>query len=323
MTRSRAEARLLWVLLAGIALVWVPVDAAAYCRTTTVPVPPSFNPSSGCHSGGLPLWWRSQCVSYSIQKDASREIDLADVTRIIDEAFARWPRADCGPGTPSIVPMAVGPVDCTEVRYNTQSSNQNLIVFRSDVWPHNDASNTLALTTMSFDVDSGEIYDADMEINDAQYKPNVGPGATEGYDLPTVVTHEAGHFLGLAHAQQSSSLMSATYHVGFDLQPDDIAGICSIYLADGRRAVDPSIASGYVSAATCDPTPRHGFTTACEGTPLPVAAFSGTATTPPHVTGGCAVARAGSATHHCGWLGALAAGAALLRRRRNRPRFIS
>src|SRR5689334_23648589 len=46
--------------------------------------------------------------------------------------------------------------------YNQNRGNTNLIVFRDDGWPYEGSSNTLALTTVTYNLDTGEIYDADM-----------------------------------------------------------------------------------------------------------------------------------------------------------------
>jgi hypothetical protein len=49
-----------------------------------------------------------------------------------------------------------------------------------------------------------------------------------------------------------------------ELAADDVGGICTIYLPDGERVVDKSVSStGTIDETTCDPTPRHGFSTQC------------------------------------------------------------
>ena len=64
-----------------------------------------------------------------------------------------------------------GPVECDQVQYNQDQPNQHVIIFRDDVWPYDDSNNTLALTTVTFDPDTGELYDADMEINSTENVP--------------------------------------------------------------------------------------------------------------------------------------------------------
>jgi hypothetical protein len=78
--------------------------------------------------------------------------------------------------------------------------------------------------------------------------------------LPSILTHEAGHFLGLAHSSDSSAVMFASYHVNStNLQPDDVNGICSIYPSDGSR----STMGGSIAGATCNNTPFLGFDDLC------------------------------------------------------------
>src|SRR5262249_46305618 len=152
--------------------------------------------------------------------------------------------------------------------------NQNLIVFRDDGWPYNDPYSTLGLTTVTFNAETGEIYDADMEINASGRNLSITDTVpSNGFDLLSVVTHEAGHFFGLAHATDPVATMYASYKPGSaslrDLAPDDIEGICAIYPTTKTRVVAASVApTGRVDSTACDPTPRHGLTDQCE-VPLP------------------------------------------------------
>jgi matrixin len=306
-------------------------DAGAFCRTTTCPLPADWNPTSGClppspftDANGrswpdfasycaasfmppakvLPIWWGNACVSYDIHKSASSQIPYADAARIIDSAFAKWTGTACpidstNAGPVSIKASNLGAVDCDLVQYNSDQGNQHVIVFRNP-WNHNDANNTLGLTTVTFDADTGEIYDADMEINDSVHLSAgdvVAPGAD---DFESIVTHEAGHFFGLAHSGDPSATMFAHYTPGSTtmrrLTPDDVAGLCSIYPPDGTRSVDPTVASsGAVGAAKCDATPRHGFQSQCA---QPLKHGCAVASSEPHGDSG-----AGAIVATLAWLG--------------------
>jgi MYXO-CTERM domain-containing protein len=275
------------LVLGVVASLAVAAPAHAYCRTTTCGLPPGFAPSEGsCYPDDfvqrcaalnppvkvLPVYWANACISYDIQQNASVQVPYADASQLFAAAFAKWTSTTCasaGGGRVSIDVKDLGPVACDEVQYNSNQGNQHVIIFHDDVWPHDDSSNTLGLTTITFDPDTGEIYDADMEINSTPEVPlSLGDPPPDGYDFQSIIQHETGHFFGMAHSGDPNATMLARYTPGTTsmrtLSSDDTAGICSIYLPDGNRAVDPSVAApGTLMEAACDPTPRHGFQSEC------------------------------------------------------------
>src|SRR6202042_1897443 len=143
----------------------------------------------------------------------------------------------------------------------------NTIIFRDEGWPYEDSANAIGYTTLTVyeqSVDghvAGEILGADIEVNSANYTI-VADGTPPGgaYDLASILTHESGHFLGMAHSADTSAVMYALYHPQSTvLTPDDVAGICSIYPADGSRTT----AAGSVAATACQPAPTLGFQSEC------------------------------------------------------------
>jgi hypothetical protein len=260
----------------GVVIALAPPSVAfAFCRTTTVPVVPDFQPSpTKCWDQGVPLFWRNSCVGYSVQRGASKQVAFDDAANGISLAFTKWTGASCptegsGRSRVSIDVRDLGPVDCGEVNYNQNGANQNVIVFRDDSWPHADSNNTLALTTVTFNPDTGEIYDADMEVNTHDQRVTlVDPIPPDGYDFASIVTHETGHFLGLAHSGDNRATMFASYTPGAtalrNLTADDVSGICTVYRPDGTRAV---LDSRVTVGPQCDPSPRRGFTGSCAEPP--------------------------------------------------------
>jgi hypothetical protein len=253
----------------GVALL-ASASASAYCRTRTVGVAPDYDAvQNGCKEDGLPLFWLNACVGYSITAAGSKKISYDDAANNLSQAFTRWTGASCpadaaGHTRPSIDVRDLGPVTCNKVEYHGNVPNQNLILFRDDSWTHGDK--VLGLTTVSYAPSTGEIYGADMELNTYGMDPLKvqDPVGQNDYDFLSVVTHEAGHFLGMGHSNVEQSTMYASYRPGQtvqrDLRPDDIDGICSIYRPDGTRTVLNTQVS---VAPQCDPTPRGGYTHEC------------------------------------------------------------
>jgi len=315
LARSRGNRAALGAAMSiALLALLAPRVAGAFCRTTTTPIPANYSPSRGCFTDGFVLFWKSACVGYSVNTQASSTVPLATATSVIDQAFATWNGVACAGGNVGIATSNLGPVECTEVRYNPNGPNQNVIVFRDDTWPYSDPNNTLGLTTVTFNADTGEIYDADMEINATAKNLSTSTATpANGFDLLSVITHEAGHFLGLAHATSATATMYASYKPGTStlrtLTPDDTAGICEIYPSAVGRTVDKTVAaSGTLAADACDSTPRHGFGSTCAENPNPAGSDSG---------GGCAVA-AGDAGGGTASLVALGAGLLVALRRRRR-----
>ena len=250
----------------ALAALAAPRDASAYCRTTTIHEPIPYNPvQSGCWEQGSPLaWGGGQTVYYSISEAASSQISLADATRVAQIAFNQWNTAQCASGKPPNVQVHDGgPVsaqaaatDCGLVDCDpTVHDPLHVIVFDDAAWPHNDPNNTLALTTVTYGVDSGEIFDADVEINSAQHTLSAQyPPPAGAFALQAILTHEAGHFFGLAHATSSEPVMYAQYQVtSVALTQDDVDGVCSTYPAQTKTgcACDaaPTAPGGWAFAA--------------------------------------------------------------------------
>jgi MYXO-CTERM domain-containing protein len=285
--------------LATIALVLMTAslssDAWAYCRTSVCgEVASSVCTPSGSNDCGVPLFWSPPCIGFSVQENASAFVDVDTAVTIMEQAFQTWEAADCGGSTPAINVTHVGTVSCDQTEYNTDNGNANVVVFRDTGWPYAAKEKTLALTTVTFNLDTGEIFDADLEINASDVQLTTGNNGVE-YDLLSIVTHEAGHMLGIAHSPIDEATMTVDYVPGDlslrDLHPDDVAAICDAY---------PGGALGQ-----CDPTPRHGFAQECQ---------TGTST---DSDGDCSCATPGHEGDPLDWSILALCGIVLTRRRRS------
>jgi hypothetical protein len=240
------------IVTAVVALAPPSRTAFAFCRTTTCAVknPPAScmrDPQTGCWQEGIPLSWPQQCISYAVNTAGSPllGLDYAAAAALVDGAFAHWPTVTCADGgSPSVAVMGRTGLTCDRVEYNPTGPNANAILFRDDNWTHDPTA--YALTTVAFNTRTGQILDADMEIQT--------PSLTVG-DIDFVVTHESGHFFGLDHSPNPSAVMYFQYDGGAvvpQLSDDDIEAICTAYPTSR-------------SAPACDFEPPKGYATDCGG----------------------------------------------------------
>jgi matrixin len=231
-----------------------PGRAMAFCRTTTCAVkrPPAscMRDDNGCWATGIPLAWNEECVSFSVNVAGSARLglDYDAALAIVQQAFDHWPLASCSDGSPTIAFSALSGLTCNLVEYNSSGPNANAVLFRDDVWTHDPSA--LALTTVAFNTRTGQILNADMEINTQGGEVSVDA-------LPFIITHESGHFIGLDHAPDPGAVMFYQYNripgEPFTLTDDDIAGLCEAY--PPSRSVPP----------VCDFQPPKGYATDCGG----------------------------------------------------------
>ncbi len=242
------------------ALLGAPADARAWCRMTTAATG-SFAPDE-CDTVNTPLIWTRPCIQYSVQRDGARDFDDATALRIIESSFQTWMDVRCdGQPLDFMLRRRDERVACDKAEYNSGAGNVNVVTFVDD-WASRSMHDprAFALTTVWHNRSTGEVYDADIEINQAigtyaECAPSTG--CDDGrIDLANVLTHEVGHFFTMAHSDNPVSTMWWMANPGdVDkriLRTDDITGICSIY------------PPGSLTAA-CDYEERGGFSGECGG----------------------------------------------------------
>lgn len=238
-----------------------PATALAFCRTTTCDprLESCEYDEAGCNITGKPLFWDSSCVRFWVERDGSprRDISHDEALDVIDRAFQTWEEAVCDGGENPfiVVTPQPEPAKSSLPEFDLAPGNQNVWIFRDDVWPHQGIGHALALSSVTFDADTGRILDVDVEVNSAQFRITTSEQGADA-DLESIATHEGGHFLGLDHTQVPTATMYANYSPGNldfrSLEPDDEAGICAIYPPDTPRAcVDDPLAPKKSSKGGC------------------------------------------------------------------------
>ncbi len=111
------------------------------------------------------------------------------------------------------------------------ADNYNSLIFLSGSnWT--EASTTLGLTFTSYITSTGEIVDADTEYNNLNvYWDDTGSNSA-AYDYPSVILHEAGHFLGLNHTASSLAVMYyavSPAELKRTLQQPDLSDVTTVY----------------------------------------------------------------------------------------------
>jgi hypothetical protein len=229
------------VLLGG-AVLGAPGGVSAYCRTTTED--PIQSDCAACATDGRPLYWAVSHPRYIFNKDGFANLDDAVLRAAIQRSFGKWNAIECetddGRTLPIGLDIEVRPgTTSLEVGPKADEPNDNVIVyFSGERWLSDPTLNpsAYALTAIWFNKLNGEILGADMHFNGGMGALGVcdDNGCPDGYvDIENVATHEAGHFIGLAHSTVEGSTMWCSADrpevEKRTLSDDDIKGACAVY----------------------------------------------------------------------------------------------
>ncbi len=243
------------------AVVLLPALAAAqsdqpYARTEI----------SSDDGGTLCVAWSHRDVHYEVDQAGSQRTPGNTEFAAIDAAIASWQALS--DSCSDFVFSNVGPVMNPNVGQGTEDGN--VITFREKscqdavpptdncladgscsniyrCWDHGDL--TIALTTTTYSIKTGIIYDADIELNAAPHAdgssflfttvdgPPCDPLAQDvtcvATDIQNTVTHEWGHAMGFDHTTFHGSIMNPTAPIGETakriIDVGTAEGFCSTY----------------------------------------------------------------------------------------------
>jgi MYXO-CTERM domain-containing protein len=185
-------------LILALTLLGLPVPASAYVRTRA--------------STGVLTAWKSPCVTMEFALGAFPEsLDANGYLEAAQQGGAAWTQASLN-GIDRCSNVLIGVEPAADVTGQIGNDGHNRIVFRQNEWcrdppPSNPKEPpcydrwALAITSVFQRTDTGEITDADIEVNAVHFtwgdfvrQPDVGM-----HDFQGTITHEIGHVLGLEH----------------------------------------------------------------------------------------------------------------------------
>jgi hypothetical protein len=211
--------------LAFLVLWLVPAEGGAFQRSK------SETDDNVC------LAWDGRSATMLTNERCSSDVPLVnDCFDTIRTSMLQW-----SPACSDFTFIDGGTTSRTDVGYdaNNPGSNCNLIIFQETTWSGPGyESNAIALTTTTYDTETGEIVDADIEFNGVNFKFSVTtPPPANFTDVQNALVHELGHALGLDHSGNALAVMYPTAEPGETskrtLTADDSEGVCTVY-PDGQ-----------------------------------------------------------------------------------------
>jgi hypothetical protein len=261
----RRSAKIAVASLLASATILAAADAAAFCRTTTCKsedgVPCNVD-DRGCPVSGNPLRWRRMPLHFRFSARQPGQLIMEEARAAIRAAFYRWTDATCEGRRTALRFLEDEEIfEDKPLEAGARASQPYGIYFRDTGWPYEGkADSTLAQTNNVFLKSSGFIEYADIEINTGTKKFSTKEEPT-GIDLQAVMTHEVGHYIGLAHSREAESIMVESYCLQSDnrcekgkvaarrLSADDLEAVCSVFPPD-LPLEDPDAAEERSSCST-------------------------------------------------------------------------
>lgn len=171
---------------------------------------------------GVPTRWQQQCIPWKMNELGSDDISFEEAHEVITTAFTVW--SDVEDSFIRFEDQGTTELDFVSL---SQGVGENIVLWHEDgQWPY--ALHVIGLTSLTYDTHTGQIMDADIEMNGDDYR-FATDGAPHAYDAQQSLTHEVGHLLGLDHSLDEDAVMFAESQPGEThkrlLRPDDMAGL--------------------------------------------------------------------------------------------------
>jgi hypothetical protein len=188
---------------------------------------------------GRYLYWASRTISYAINKNGCKDVLINEAVGAVQRSFYSWAAPSCNDLYFIYDGLVNDKKSNLTLGQDEGPDHKNLVIWRT-TWPPEgvtDASVTKempAVTTIIYNIDTGVIVDADIDLNAKDFFWTTTDDRTKtATDIQNIVTHEIGHILGLAHSKEKGSTMYESTSQGEldkrTLHADDELGVCTIY----------------------------------------------------------------------------------------------
>jgi len=281
----RLRALLAAFLATSALLVGSAREAEAFCRSTACDAATEecTTDDNGCPRTGPPLSWRALPLPYRFHAGGTDKLEMKGVREATRRAFQAWSNVTCSGKRTSLRFEEGDDIPGTHPLLGDNPARVAFgIYFRDDTWPYDDGNESLALTNQKYGKTNGWIDYSSIEVNTTDREFRLSDGEA-GVDLQAVLTHEVGHYIGLAHSQIEDSIMAPSYCQSPDrcgtsadqaraLAEDDIAAVCAMYPPSGIAGVSYEEPSTSSCAVSVGPASRGG----APGSPaIPLATVAG------------------------------------------------
>lgn len=239
-------------------LLALPCRGSAYCRTTTEETVASGCPEI-CQRAGLPLYWPRRQLSYALNSRGFPNLSEAKLRDVLERSFDTWLQVDCEQRPIDLYIEQLSQTSNLEAGPKEREPNTNVIAY-IDATSWREDAHAFAITKIWYSAKTAHILGADMLLNGnmapfGECPFPLGCERDEMTDLRNVVTHEAGHFLGLAHSDDRESTMWCDADPGDinkrSLGHDDVNGICAIFGPNASSGPPPTPSTIYSSNFLC------------------------------------------------------------------------
>ena len=248
-----------------------PVSALLLVSVLALPQARAFERSRVDTDPDTALFWRHRTLEVHPAVDTCRDLDPAVTRAALLRSIDTWNTAADGCSDLRILDGGY-PSAMNSTLFGAAADGENRIIWREEEWPDTISADTLALTTIIYRRSTGEILDADIDLNGVHQLFTVSDdGAIARTDVENTLTHELGHLIGLAHVPDPDATMFASSALGEldkrTLSVDDVAGLCTVY-PEGRLTPGAPILDGRDLMGGCAVRTRQSEARRSEAPPL-------------------------------------------------------